>query len=259
MTTTTLFDLNGKVALLTGASKGMGKAMAEGLAEHGAKVVVSSRKLDQCQATVAEINATYGEGTAIAVACNIGYKEQLQALVDTTHEQLGPIDILVANAGINPFFGSMTDIPDSAFDKIMSSNIKSNHWLCQMVAPDMIAKGSGSIMITASTGAFAGSENLGTYSISKLADIALVRNLALEWGPSGVRVNAICPGLIKTDFAKELWNNPEAEQKANEQVPLRRLGEAEDLKGVAVFLASDSSSYITGQALTVCGGSHMWT
>jgi NAD(P)-dependent dehydrogenase (short-subunit alcohol dehydrogenase family) len=259
MTTTALFDLNGKVALLTGASKGMGKAMAEGLAEHGAKVVVSSRKLDQCQATVAEINATYGEGTAIAVACNIGYKEQLQALVDTTHEQLGPIDILVANAGINPFFGSMTDIPDSAFDKIMSSNIKSNHWLCQMVAPDMIAKGSGSIMITASTGAFAGSENLGTYSISKLADIALVRNLALEWGPSGVRVNAICPGLIKTDFAKELWNNPEAEQKANEQVPLRRLGEAEDLKGVAVFLASDSSSYITGQALTVCGGSHMWT
>ena len=128
-----------------------------------------------------------------------------------------------------------------------------------MVAPDMIATGSGSIMITASTGAFAGSENLGTYSISKLADIALVRNLALEWGPRGIRVNAICPGLIKTDFAKELWNNPEAEQKANEQVPLRRLGEAEDLKGVAVFLASGASSYITGQALTVCGGSHMWT
>ncbi len=259
MTTTTLFDLTGKIALLTGASKGMGKAMAEGLSEHGAKVVISSRKLDQCEATAAEINATYGEGTAIAVACNIGYKEQLQALVDTTREQLGPIDILVSNAGINPFFGSMTDIPDSAFDKIMSSNVKSNHWLCQMVAPDMIATGSGSIMITASTGAFAGSENLGTYSISKLADIALVRNLALEWGPRGIRVNAICPGLIKTDFAKELCNNPEAEQKANEQVPLRRLGEAEDLKGVAVFLASDASSYITGQALTVCGGSHMWT
>ena len=127
MTTTTLFDLTGKIALLTGASKGMGKAMAEGLAEHGAKVVISSRKLDQCEATAAEINATYGEGTAIAVACNIGYKEQLQALVDTTREQLGPIDILVSNAGINPFFGSMTDIPDSAFDKIMSSNVKSNH------------------------------------------------------------------------------------------------------------------------------------
>jgi NAD(P)-dependent dehydrogenase (short-subunit alcohol dehydrogenase family) len=237
----------------------MGKAMAEGLAEHGARVVISSRKLDQCEATAAEINGTYGDGTAIAVACNIGYKEQLQALVDTTREQLGPIGILVSNAGINPFFGSMTDIPDSAFDKIMSSNVKSNHWLCQMVAPDMMEKGAGSIMITASTGAFAASENLGTYSISKLADIALVRNLALEWGPKGVRVNAICPGLIKTDFAKELWNNPEAEQRANQEIPLRRLGESEDLKGIAVFLASDASSYMTGQALTLCGGSHMWS
>lgn len=259
MTTTTLFDLSGKVALLTGASKGMGLAMAEALAEHGARVVVSSRKLDQCEAAVAQINEKCGEDIAIAVACNIGYKDQLQNLVDTTREKLGSIDILVANAGINPFFGSMSDIPDSAFDKIMSSNVKSNHWLCQMVAPDMLAKGSGSIMITASTGAFAGSENLGTYNISKLADIALVRNLALEWGPRGVRVNAICPGLIKTDFAKELWDNPEAAQRANEQIPLRRLGESEDLKGVAVFLASDASAYITGQALTVCGGAHMWS
>jgi len=152
----------------------------------------------------------------------------------------------------------MSDIPDEAFDKIMNSNVKSNHWLCQMVAPDMIAKGAGSIMITSSTGAFAGSEVLGTYNISKLADIALVRNLALELGPKGVRVNAICPGLIKTDFAKALWDNPEAAQRANEMTPLRRLGEPEDLKGVAVFLASDASAYITGQALTVCGGTYMW-
>jgi NAD(P)-dependent dehydrogenase (short-subunit alcohol dehydrogenase family) len=259
MVTTRIFDLTGKVALLTGASKGMGKAMAEGLAEHGAKVVISSRKLDQCEATAAEINDKCGEGSAIAIACNIGYKEQLQSLVDQTREQLGPIDILVSNAGINPFYGSMSDIPDEAFDKIMASNVKSNHWLCQMVAPDMITRGSGSIMITASTGAFAGSEFLGTYNISKLADIALVRNLALEWGPKGVRVNAICPALIKTDFAKALWDNPEAAQKANESIPLRRLGESEDLQGVAVFLASEASSYITGQALTVCGGAHMWT
>jgi len=259
MTTTTLFDLTGKVALLTGASKGMGKAMAEGLAEHGAKVVVSSRKLDQCEATAAEINEKCGDGSAIAIACNIGYKDQLQALVDTAREKLGPIDILVSNAGINPFYGSMSDIPDEAFDKIMSSNVKSNHWLCQMVAPDMIAKGSGSIMITASTGAFSASEVLGTYNISKLADIALVRNLAAEWGPKGLRVNAICPGLIKTDFAKALWDNPEAAQRANEQIPMRRLGESDDLKGVAVFLASESSSYVTGQALTVCGGANMWS
>jgi NAD(P)-dependent dehydrogenase (short-subunit alcohol dehydrogenase family) len=259
MTTTTLFDLTGKVALLTGASKGMGKAMAEGLAEHGARVVVSSRKLDQCEATAAEINEKCGDGSAIAIACNIGYKDQLQALVDTTREKLGPIDVLVSNAGINPFYGSMSDIPDEAFDKIMSSNVKSNHWLCQMVAPDMITKGSGSIMITASTGAFSASEVLGTYNISKLADIALVRNLAAEWGPKGLRVNAICPGLIKTDFAKALWDNPEAAQRANEQIPMRRLGESDDLKGVAVFLASESSSYVTGQALTVCGGANMWS
>jgi NAD(P)-dependent dehydrogenase (short-subunit alcohol dehydrogenase family) len=258
MVTTSLFDLTGKVALLTGASKGMGKSMARGLAQHGAKVVISSRKLDQCEATAAEINAECGEERAVAIACNIGYKDQLQSLVDQTHARLGPIDILIANAGVNPFYGPMSKIPDDAFDKIMSSNVKSNHWLCQMVSADMIAKGAGSIMITSSTGAFSGSEVLGTYNISKLADIALVRNLALELGPKGVRVNAICPGLIKTDFAKALWDNPETEARVNQQTPLRRLGEAEDFEGIAVFLASSASAYITGQAMTVCGGTHMW-
>ena len=256
--TTPLFDLTGKVALLTGSSKGMGKAMAEGLAEQGAKVVISSRKLEPCEAVADEINEKYGAGSAIAIACNIGYKEQLQQLVDTTRERLGPIDILVANAGVNPFYGPMSEIPDAAFDKVLSSNIKSNHWLCQMVAPDMIEKGCGSIMITSSVGAFGPSDVLGTYNISKLADIALVRNLALEMGPQGVRVNAICPGLIKTDFAKALWDNPAAEKRANQQIPLRRLGEAEDFKGIAVFLASSDSAYVTGQAMTVCGGSNMW-
>ena len=259
MVNTELFDLTGKVALLTGASKGMGQAMAEGLAEHGARVVISSRKLDQCQELATAINNKLGPDTAIAVACNVGYKDQLQALVDTTREKLGPIDILVHNAGINPFYGPMSEIPDEAFDKIMGSNVRSVHWICQMVASDMIEKGSGSIMVTSSTGAFSASEVLGTYNISKLADIALVRNLAAELGPKGVRVNAICPGLIKTDFARALWDNPEAARRANEQIPLRRLGESKDLKGLAVFLGSDASSYITGQALTVCGGSHMWS
>ena len=258
MTALGLFDLKGKVALLTGASKGMGKAMAEGLAEHGARVVISSRKLDQCEAVASGINERFGGDAAIAVACNIGYKDQLQALVDETHDRLGTIDVLVHNAGVNPFYGPMSKIPDEAFDKIMGSNVRSVHWICQMVGPDMIDKGAGSIMVTSSTGAFSSSEVLGTYNISKLADIALVRNLAAEWGPRGVRVNAICPGLIRTDFAKALWDNPEARQRANEQIPLRRLGEAEDLKGLAVFLASDASSYMTGQALTVCGGAHMW-
>ena len=237
---TELFDLTGQVALLTGASKGMGKSMAMALAEHGSKVVVSSRKLDQCEETAAEINSACGEDRAIAIACNIGYKEQLQSLVDETRERLGPIDTLIANAGVNPFYGSMTDIPDEAFDKTMNSNLRSNHWLCQMVAPDMLAKGKGSIMITASVGAFGPSDTLGTYNISKMADIALVRNLALEWGPKGVRVNALCPGLIKTDFAKALWDNPEAAQRVTESTPLRRFGESDDFKGIAVFVASDA-------------------
>ena len=255
---TTLFDLTGRVALLTGASKGMGLSMAEGLAEHGATVVVSSRKIEQCEAAAEQINAKCGEGSAIAIACNVGYKEQLEALVAETRSRLGPIDILVANAGVNPFYGPMSEIPDSAFDKIMSTNVRSNHWLCRMVAPDMVEMGGGSMMITSSTGAFSASANLGTYAISKLADIALVRNLALEYGPSGVRVNAICPGVVKTDFARALWDNPEAQRNAETNTPLRRLGETEDLKGIAVFLAADASAYITGQAIAVCGGTHMW-
>ncbi len=255
---TELFDLTGQVALLTGASKGMGRCMAMALAQHGSKVVVSSRKLDQCEAAVAEINEACGAEMATAIACNIGYKDQLRALVDETHERLGPIDTLVANAGVNPFYGSMTDIPDEAFDKILASNVRSQHWLCQMVLPDMIEKGRGSIMITSSTGAFAGSEVLGTYNISKLADIALVRNLALEWGPKGIRVNAICPGLIRTDFAKALWDNPEAAARVNEQTPLRRFGESEDFMGVVVYLASDASAFMTGQAVTLCGGTNMY-
>jgi NAD(P)-dependent dehydrogenase (short-subunit alcohol dehydrogenase family) len=254
-----LFDLTGKVALCTASSKGMGLAMAEALAEQGAKVVVSSRKQDACDVVAASINEQFGEGVATAIACNIGYKDQLQELVDQTHEKVGKIDILVSNGGVNPFYGPMSEIPDAAFDKIMNSNVRSNHWLCQMVLPDMIAAGKGSIMITASTGALGASDTLGTYNISKLADIALVRNLALENGPHGIRVNAICPGVIKTDFARALWDNPEGEARAAEMVPLRKFGEADDLKGLAAYLASDASGHMTGQALVVCGGSNMWS
>lgn len=259
MSTSELFDLTGKVALLTGASKGMGRAMAEALAMHGAQVMLSSRKLDQCVDAAAAINDKVGAVRAHAFACNAGYKDQLQALVNATHEQLGPIDIVIGNAGVNPAYGPMSAISDEAYDKIMATNVRSNHWLVQMVAPDMIASGAGSIMLTSSVGAFSPSLELGTYSISKLAVIGLVRNLAAELGPHGVRVNAICPGLVRTDFAEALWNNPEAEQRARESTPMRRLGEADDFRGLAVFLASDSSSFITGQALTVCGGTDMWS
>ena len=256
--TTNLFDLTGQVILTTGSSKGMGRCMAMALAQHGAQVVVSSRKLDQCEAVVDEINTACGAQRAIPITCNVGYKEQLEELVAKTREQLGPIDTLVSNAGVNPFYGSLSDIPDEAFDKTFNTNVRSNHWLCQMVAPDMLEKGKGSIMITSSTGALAGSETLGAYSISKAADIALVRNLALEWGPKGVRVNAICPGLVKTDFARALWDNPEAAERVTTQTPLRRFGEAEDFEGIVVYLASNASAYVTGQALVICGGTYMY-
>ncbi|KIN78999.1 SDR family NAD(P)-dependent oxidoreductase [Sulfitobacter mediterraneus] len=253
-----LFDLTGKVALLTGASKGMGLAMATALADHGATVVISARKQDQLDEAAAGINAR-GKGKAFGVACNVGYKEQLQALVDQTHEKAGKIDVVIGNAGVNPYYGKTSQIPDDAYDKTMNANVKSNLWLAQMVAPDMIEKGAGSMAFTSSIGAFKPSTMLGTYGMSKLALIGLCRNLAAEFGPKGLRFNAICPGLVKTEFARELWDNPEVENRIKEEIPLRRLGEPEDFAGLAVFLASDASKYMTGQALTVCGGSNMWT
>lgn len=254
-----LFDLSGKVALLTGASKGMGLAMATALAEHGATVVISARKQDQLEKAAGEINAAVGAERAIPVACNVGYKDQLQALVETTREKAGPIDIVVGNAGVNPYYGPTSEIPDEAYEKTMAANVQSNLWLAQLAVPDMIAKGSGSMMFTSSIGAFKPSVMLGTYGMSKLALIGLVRNLAAEFGPKGVRFNAICPGLVRTDFARELWDNPQVEERISNDIPLRRLGEPEDFKGLAVYLASDASRYMTGQALTVCGGSNMWT
>jgi NAD(P)-dependent dehydrogenase (short-subunit alcohol dehydrogenase family) len=245
--------------LLTGASKGMGLAMAKGLAQHGANVVISARKLDALERACDEINTAVGAERATAIVCNIGQKDQIKSLVEQTRSRHSSIDVLIGNAGVNPYYGPTSLIPDDAYEKTMVTNIQSNLWLAQMVVPDMIAKGAGSMMFTASVGAFKPSVMLGTYGMSKLALIGLVRNLAAEFGPDGVRVNAICPGLIRTDFARELWDNPEAARRAENEIPLRRLGEADDLAGVAVFLASDASRYMTGQALTVCGGTNMWT
>lgn len=254
-----LFDLSGRVALLTGASKGMGLEMARTMAKHGAKVVISARDKDTLQTAAAEIDLAVGKPCATPIACNISHKKQLQALVDQTRKDVGPIDIVVGNAGVNPYYGPTSEIPDKAYEKTMTANVQSNLWLAQMAVSDMVEKGKGSMMFTSSIGAFKPSVMLGTYAMSKLALIGLVRNLAAEFGPSGVRVNAICPGLIRTEFARELWDSPEAERRAREEIPLGRLGEPEDMAGVAVFLASDASKYMTGQALTVCGGSVMWT
>ncbi len=254
-----LFDLQNKSVLLTGASKGMGLAMAQGLVNHGANVVISSRKLDQCQIAVESINESIGQEKAYAFSCNASSKDELNALVDFTMSKLGSITTLVCNAGVNSFFGSMSEIDDESYDKTMNTNVKSNHWLINMVSPFMKETGSGSIMVTSSIAAFDASETLGTYSISKLAVLGLVRNYASELGPSNIRVNAICPGLVKTDFSKLLWENPDAEKATSQRMPLKRLGEADDFKGVAVFLASDESSFMTGQALTICGGASMWS
>lgn len=248
----TLFDLTGKVAVITGSSRGIGRSIALRLAQHGAKVVVSSRKAEACEKVAAEIGDAGGE--AIVVPCNVSDKAQLQALVDTTIRQLGKIDILVCNAAVNPFFGSSRDIPDDAFDKIMDVNIKSNHWLCNMAAPDMAKRNDGAIIIISSVGGLIGSNLLGAYAISKAADMQLARNLAVEWGPNNIRANCIAPGLIRTDFARALWENPDIAKKATHGYALKRVGEPDEIAGAAVFLASRAGSFMTGQTMVIDGG-----
>ena len=254
----TLFDLTGKTAILTGASKGLGLAMATALAEHGAQVAISARNQGQLDVAAEKINQICDREAAIPITANAGNRAALKHLVEQVRIRAGSIDIVIGNAGVSPFLGLTSKIPDSAYEKIMTTNVQSNLWLSQLTVPDMVKKGVGSVIFTASVAALKPSEQLGTYGMSKLALIGLMRNLAQEFGPKGVRFNAICPGLIKTDFARKLWDNPKVEERVKQQIPLRRLGDADDLKGLAVFLASDASRYMTGQALTVCGGSNMW-
>ena len=253
----TLFDLTGKVALITGSSKGIGKAIAIEMARHGAKVVISSRKADICQTVADEINAELKDepGGAVVIPAHVGRKEELQRLVDETRSRLGPIDILVCNAAVNPFYGPMSDLPDEAFDKVLGVNIQSNHWLAQMVIPEMKERKDGAIIIVSSVGGLKGSETLGAYCISKAADVQLVRNLAVECGPHNIRVNAISPGLVRTDFARALWENPDILKERTAGDPLRRIGEPAEIAGSAVYLASKAGSFTTGQNIVVDGGS----
>jgi NAD(P)-dependent dehydrogenase (short-subunit alcohol dehydrogenase family) len=251
-TTDDLFDLTGKVAVITGSTRGIGLAIARQFARHGARVVISSRKEDACEAARAGIVENGGE--AIAVPCNIGSKEHLQTLVDRTLAEWGAIDILVCNAAINPYFGPLSKIPDDAYDKIMASNVRSNVWLCNMALPHLAARGGGAVIIVSSIAGIKGTRLLGAYGLSKAADSALARNLAVEWGRKNVRVNALAPGIIKTDFAKALYENPETEQHVLKQYPIGRLGEVDDVAGVAVMLASRAGSFITGQTIVIDGG-----
>jgi NAD(P)-dependent dehydrogenase (short-subunit alcohol dehydrogenase family) len=249
-----LFDMTGQVAIITGSSRGIGKAIAEEMAVQGAKVVVSSRKLDACQEVADAINARHGAGTAIAVACNISSKEALQNLVDQTREAFGKVTALVCNAASNPYYGPLAGITDEQFRKILDNNIISNHWLITMVAPEMMERGEGSITIISSIGGLKGSTMIGAYNISKAADMQLARNLADEFGPKGVRVNCIAPGLIKTDFAKALWDDPETLKRSTQGSSLQRIGVPEEIAGAAVFLASRAGAFTTGHTLVIDGG-----
>ena len=252
MSVSSLFDLKGKVAVITGSSRGIGRAIAERMAEHGAKVVVTSRKLDACEEVVAAIKAQGGE--AFAHACNISRKEELQGLVDAAVRKWGGIDVLVCNAAVNPYFGPSLNMPDDAYDKVMNSNVRSNFWLCNMVLPQMAQRGGGSVIIVSSIAGLIGSPTLGVYGLSKAADMALARNICVEWGPKNIRANCIAPGLVRTDFAKALWENKEIYAKTVSVYPLKRIGEPDEIAGAAVFLAGPSGSFMTGQTIVIDGG-----
>jgi NAD(P)-dependent dehydrogenase (short-subunit alcohol dehydrogenase family) len=239
-----MFSLDGKVALITGSSRGIGKAIAEAMAEAGARVVISSRKADACESVAESIRAAGGE--AVAIPCNVSDLEQLQSLVDATLGHWGRIDVLVCNAAVNPHFGPSLEIGESAFDKVMSTNVKNVLWLCRAVIPQMAERRDGAVIIVSSIAGLKGTSRLGAYAISKAADMQLTRNLALEWGHANVRVNCIAPGLVRTDFARALWEDPENHAKALAAYPLGRLGEPEDIAGAAVFLAARSGAWITG-------------
>jgi dehydrogenase/reductase SDR family protein 4 len=247
-----MFDLTGKVAIVTGSSKGIGRAIAEQMARAGAKVVISSRKAEACEEVAAPLRK---EGRTVEVIpCHIGKKEDCQNLVDKTREKFGACDVLVCNAAVNPYYGPMSGLTDEAFDKTMQTNVRSNLWLVNMVRPEMAKKRDGVIIIVSSIGGLKGTDALGIYALSKAADFQLARNLAIECGPDNIRVNCIAPGLVRTDFAKALWENPKLLDATEKRTPLRRIGDPDDIAGAAVFLAGRAGNWMTGQTIVIDGG-----
>jgi NAD(P)-dependent dehydrogenase (short-subunit alcohol dehydrogenase family) len=247
------FDMTGKVAVITGSSRGIGEAIAHEMADHGAKVVITSRNLGPCEEVAAAINAKH-PGAAIAMASSLSSKESLQAMIDAGIAAFGPIDVLVCNAASNPHYGPMETITDEQFMKTLANNIVAQHWLITMVAPAMRERRSGSIILVSSIGGLRGTPIIGAYGITKAADIQMAKNLAREFGPHNVRINCIAPGLVKTEFARGLWENPENLKHSVSGACLGRIGEPHEIAGAAVYLASDASSFMTGQTLVIDGG-----
>jgi dehydrogenase/reductase SDR family member 4 len=247
-----IFDLSGKTAIVTGSSRGIGRAIAEALVSCGAKVVISSRKQDACDRVAATIRNAGGQATAIA--CHVNDKAQLRVLLDKTHDACGSVDILVNNVGANPVLGPLATLSDEAFDRVFASNVKSALWLSNLVLPEMAAKKDGAVIFIASIAGLRASEGIGAYGAAKAALMQLARSLAGEWGKHNIRVNAIAPGLIKTDFARALWDDEDLAKRRIAETPLGRLGEPGDVAGAAVLLASPAGSFITGQTIIVDGG-----
>jgi NAD(P)-dependent dehydrogenase (short-subunit alcohol dehydrogenase family) len=245
-----MFDLQNKVAIITGGSRGIGEAIARAYADAGARVVLASRKLENVQPVADAINAA--GGTALALAVHTGNRDEVQALVERTVETFGTVDIAVNNAATNPHFGPLLEATEEQWDKTLQVNVKGYFWLCQSVAPIMLARGSGKIINITSIAGLTPGAGMGVYSVSKAAVVMLTQSLAQELGPRGVQVNAIAPGVIQTKFSTALWSNEKL--SAGVQRRAGRLGQPDDIAGAALYLASAASDYVSGTVLTVDGG-----
>lgn len=253
-----LFDLTSQVAIVTGSSRGIGLAVAEAFIEAGARVAISSRNLAHCTEATERLNNQYGPGKAFPCAADLADKSSLERLVTETRAVLGPINILVCNAATNPHFGTTATISDQDFRSTLEDNILANHWLVQMCVPDMIARKNGAIVLISSVGSTTGSLMTGVYNMAKAALEQMARNLALEYGPSNIRVNGIAPGSTRTEFAKPLWDDPEKAKKLIDATVLGRIADPREIAGPVLMMASQAGSFTTGQTLLVDGGRLAW-